>query len=64
MGEERTVIELSIGERQLLAEVLEQDFRDLKQEIGRTESFDFREQLKARRDAIEAVLHQLGVDLS
>jgi hypothetical protein len=45
-------LEVSDPEQQLLAQILDQALRDLKEEIYHTETYDYKEELKKR----EAVL--------
>ena len=61
--DDQTTLNLTTAERDLLRETLERDFRDLKQEIGSTEAFDYREALKARRALLESILGKLGIEL-
>ncbi len=61
--DDETTLTLTTAERNLLREMLERDFRDLKQEIGSTEDWQFKEGLKARRELLESVLRKLGTQL-
>lgn len=57
--EERTTVDLGAEERQLMAEVLESAYRHLKQEIGRTEGYEFKQQLQARRDMLHGLIEKV-----
>ena len=51
---------LSDEERALLAELLEQDFRNLKEEIGSTDTAAFRDELRAREQMLIGILEKLN----
>ena len=51
---------LSDEERALLAELLDADYRELKEEINKTEGYDYKEALKARERLLESLLAKLG----
>jgi|tagenome__1003787_1003787.scaffolds.fasta_scaffold10451732_1 hypothetical protein len=55
-------LDISEEERELLADLLEQDFRELKEEIYHTETRSFKDTLKLRETALLSVLHKLGRD--
>ena len=57
-------IELTEAEVQLLAELLDSDFRDLKEEIHRTETYEYKEALKQREALLAGILTRLGRPLS
>jgi uncharacterized Rmd1/YagE family protein len=59
VGEESMQLTLTDEEKNVLAEVLNQALPDLREEIYKTENFEFREQLKRR----EAVMKDLLVRL-
>jgi hypothetical protein len=50
---------LSPDEQQLLLEVLQDEVRELKAEIHRTETTSFREELKAREATLMAIIGRL-----
>jgi hypothetical protein len=56
------MVELDITdeEKQALVECVETGIRELGPQISNTESYDFREQLKAKREALRKILGQLG----
>ena len=53
-------IELSEAEERLLAELLDSDYRDLKEEINKTETFDYKEALKERERLLVGMIAKLG----
>ena len=53
-------VELSREEVAILADVLDQDYRNLKEEIYKTETRDFKEALKAREVLMVGLLTKLG----
>jgi hypothetical protein len=53
-------VELSSKEYTLLAELLDQDLREFKEEINKTEAFDYRAALKAREDTLRGLIETLG----
>ncbi len=55
-----TAVELSSDERDLLHELLESAYRDLKAEIGRTEDFQFKGELKAREATLVALIEKVA----
>jgi hypothetical protein len=57
-------IELTEAEGQLLAELLDSDFRDLKEEIHRTETYAYKESLKEREALLVGILQKLGRTLT
>ncbi|MDP8905866.1 MAG: hypothetical protein M3N29_11305 [Chloroflexota bacterium] len=61
--DDQTTLSLTTDERDVLRDVLDRDFRDLKQEIGSTEDWEYKEALKARRSLLEAILRKLGAEL-
>lgn len=52
-------IELSPEERTLLVEILDESLRNLKEEIYHTDSFDYKEALKARESLLLGLLERL-----
>lgn len=52
-------LDLSEEERQALLSVLENVFSDLRMEIANTDSMDFREKLKRRKETIGKVIDAL-----
>ncbi len=59
MDRDSAALPLTRDERTVLAEVLESAYRDLKQEIGRTEGFEFKGQLQRRRETIKALIEKV-----
>ena len=57
-----TIRSISDDELALLAELLEQDYRDLKQQIGSTEGFRAKDELKAREATMLALLNKVTGD--
>jgi hypothetical protein len=53
-------VDLSPEENRLLAELLDRDLRNLKEEIHRTEAFDYKEALKARRRTLVGLIEKIG----
>ena len=53
-------LELSEDERQVLEEVLEAAASDLRMEIANTDSYDFRQMLKSRKQTLRKVLAAIG----
>lgn len=53
-------VDLSGEEREILRTVLESYLSDLRMEIADTDSKDFREMLKQRKDVVRKVLHAVG----
>lgn len=51
---------LSEEERTVLAEILQEALPNLREEVYRTESFDYREQLKQREAVVKDLLTRLG----
>ena len=52
-------LSLSEQERALLAELLDADLRELKEEINKTETFDYKEELKTREGLLRGLLARL-----
>ena len=50
---------LENNEAEILADVLESKLRDLSYQIADTDTMDFRNQLKARRDVMNKILNEL-----
>jgi hypothetical protein len=57
-------LELSNDEVTILRSLLEQSYRDLKEEVYKTEAHDLKEQLVAQERIMLNLLHRLGVDLA
>jgi hypothetical protein len=53
-------LDLTPAEKAVLRDVLEGVVSDLGMEIAATDSLDFREQLKQRRDLVQKLLSSLG----
>jgi hypothetical protein len=53
-------VELSPEEYRLLTELLERDIRDLKEEIHRTEAYDYKRALLARKQALVGLIEKVG----
>jgi hypothetical protein len=53
-------LELSNAEHALLTEVLDQYLRDLKEEIYKTETTDYKEDLKEREQILVTLVGKLG----
>ena len=47
-------------ENKVLRESIEDTLSSMREEVYKTESFEYREQLKRRKAALEAVLERLG----
>ena len=54
-------IALSDAEREVVARYLERAMRGVREEIGKTENYDFRQGLKADEDQLKAVLARLAL---
>jgi hypothetical protein len=52
-------LELTLRERELVIEAIKSYLSDLRMEIADTDSFDFREQLKERKEALRTLLFAL-----
>ena len=57
-------LELTDAEARLLADLLDSDYRDLKEEIHRTETFEYKEALKQRETLMVGLLRKLGRPLT
>lgn len=55
-------LELTEHERGVLAESIESYLSDLRMEISDTDSMDYREMLKARRDILGRILEHLDTE--
>jgi hypothetical protein len=53
-------VELSPDEYTLLAELLDRNFRDLKEEINKTEAFDYKVALKARERTLVGLIGKVS----
>jgi hypothetical protein len=58
--EQNMNLDLSSEERAVVADILDSALRDLKEEINKTETFDFKEGLKRREEIIVRLLGRLG----
>jgi hypothetical protein len=60
-GYREQMMQLDIGseERSLLIDILDSSYRNLKEEINKTETHDFKEELKAREAMLLSLLDQL-----
>lgn len=56
----RMQITLDEYEHKVLRESIEDTLANLREEVHRTESFDYKEQLRRRKTALEAILERLG----
>jgi hypothetical protein len=54
-------VELSREERDLLVELLEEEFDEIRAEIRRTENHDYKENLKVREKLIQDLLGRMKV---
>ncbi len=54
------MIELNAQEREMLREILTDYLSDLRMEIADTDSMDFREALKRRRQFVEGLVDRLA----
>ena len=54
------LLTLNDEERQVLADVLNELLPNLREEVYKTESYDYREQLKRREAVIKTLLGRLG----
>jgi hypothetical protein len=52
-------LDLTVKEREILIEVLESDFSDLRMEIANTDRQDFRDMLKTRKAVVKKALAAL-----
>ena len=52
-------LDLSAEERNLLAELLDRAFRDLKEEINKTEAYAYKKDLKARERMLVGLIQKL-----
>ena len=52
---------LNDEEHQVLLEILREALPDLREEVYKTEDFDFRAHLKRRKETINTLLGKLGV---
>ncbi|GAB4246603.1 hypothetical protein [Deferrisoma sp.] len=55
-------LELTQSEAAVLKEVLEYALSELRMEIADTDRKDFREQLKAQKEALTGILERLGAE--
>lgn len=54
-------IDLTDDEREILGQILEHELSDLRMEIADTDSKDFRDMLKRRKEVLHKVLEALEV---
>jgi hypothetical protein len=59
-GRRRILIELTSEQTQMLREILADYLSDLRMEIADTDSMDFREALKHRREFVQELVERLG----
>ncbi len=52
-------VEMSREEAQMLIEILEAEFTDLREEVRHTDSHDYRENLKEREERLGGLLERL-----
>ncbi len=52
-------LELTNEEQAVLADIVDEELRDLKEEIYKTETFEYKEQLQKREDLLEKLLAKL-----
>jgi hypothetical protein len=57
-------IELTTQEREYLINLLQSALGDLREEIYHTDTFDYKEQLKAQEKLIHELLLKFGVEVS
>ena len=62
MNEVRTAVDLTENERSLIINLLEEGIPELRDEIRRTDSWHYREDLKERKKASLALLAKLRYD--
>ena len=55
-------LDITEEERQVLAGVLQSYLSDLRMEIANTDSYDFRQLLKDRKEVLEKVLRLIGAE--
>jgi hypothetical protein len=55
-------LQLTPEERHLLAEIIEERYRELRKEIFRTDHHDFKVVLRERERMLERLLEKLGVE--
>ena len=60
LAEEAMQFEISDDERSVLVEVLDQAHRNLKEEIYKTETRSFKDELKEREELFVGLLQRLG----
>ena len=55
-------MELHLDESQaeLLRQILDQQYRDIRYEISNTDNSEFKSELQARRDSMHAILDKVG----
>jgi hypothetical protein len=53
-------LSLSEEERELLQDVLSSTYRDLRMEIANTDNMEYRQLLRSRQAALEALLERVG----
>ena len=58
------MIELTPPQTEMLREILTDYLSDLRMEIADTDSMDFREELKRRREFVQELVQRLGRDES
>jgi hypothetical protein len=60
MADAPTHVDLSAEQRDLLTELLDEAYRNLRAEIHRTDDYEYKEGLKARQQALLSLLDKLG----
>ena len=60
VSDQASSLTLSVSERAALRSAMESYVTELRLEIGRTERYELRQQLKSRRMLLEGVLRRLG----
>jgi hypothetical protein len=59
MSDETSTLRLTAEERALLADILDSDYRNLKQQINHAEDRNFQAELKAREATLLAILQKV-----
>ena len=59
MTEETSALRLTTDERALLADILDSDYRNLKEQIGKAEDRNFQAELRAREAMLLAILNKV-----
>ncbi len=56
-----TTVQLTSEEAALLVEMLQTDLRNLREEVYKTERYEWRQELKHREELINGMLQRLGM---